>query len=82
MSDRGANTGDLGPPELSKLEFANEPLALLRFVCVLGSMGAESTKQMPSLVSRRVALLGGGGRGKEPGSLAAHGLDPNPGSVY
>ena len=33
VSDKGANTGDLEPPGLSELEFANEPIAVRWSVC-------------------------------------------------
>lgn len=88
MSDRGANTEDLGPPELSKLEYVNELLSRLRFVGTPDSVGDESTKQMLSLlhvsqglllVSQRGGIVEAGGERER--AIAAHRRGPNPGSI-
>lgn len=88
MSDRGANTGDLGPPELSKLEYVNKLLSRLRFVGMTDSVGDESTKQMLSLlhVSQGFLLVSQRGGIVEAGwererAIAAHRPGPNPGSI-
>lgn len=88
LSDRGANPGDLGPPELSQLEFVHELIARLCFVCVPGSVGDESTKQMLSLphVSQGFSLEWQTDSMVEAGwererAIATRGWGPHPGST-